>query len=139
MAAAIGRPMPNISSIRPEGDVATPICAYTHMCLHPCMPAPIRAYAQMCPCPHVSKSLGAYCSLSVLDGLIGLISGNLRAYQASRWDDLGCQSPGLKSIIFQMRARVQRVVLAASSRVRVHIRRAKICTEDVFKSAHKTC
>ena len=29
----------------------------------------------------------AYCSLSVPDGLIGLISGHLRAYQARRWDD----------------------------------------------------
>ena len=28
----------------------------------------------------------AYCSLSVPDGLLGLMSGHLRAYQARRWD-----------------------------------------------------
>ena len=27
----------------------------------------------------------------------------------------------------------------ASSRINVHIRRAKVCTQDVLKSAHKTC
>ena len=49
-----------------------------------------------------------YCSLSMPDGLITLISGNLGAYQASRWDDLGCQAPGSKSIIFHSMHRCKR-------------------------------
>ena len=61
------------------------------------------------------------------------------AHQASRWDDLGRLAPGSKLTIFQVHARTQRAALAESSCINLHMRRAKICTEDVLNSAHKRC